>query len=109
MRSQYDERVNILNDRIKEEKEAKEKEQLARKAAEEKAKKAEEVARKEEEEARKAEEEKIFLNIETLVEFGIKGKEIEQRLSSKLGMSAEQAKDWIRKYAEYKTSRGSQI
>ena len=42
MRSQYDERVNILNDRIKEEKEAKEKEQLARKAAEEQAKKAEE-------------------------------------------------------------------
>ena len=100
MRSQYDERVNILNDRIKEEKEAKEKERLARKAAEEKAKKAEEGARK-------AEEEKIFLNIETLVEFGIKCKEIEQRLSSKLGMSAEQAKDWIRKYAEYKTSRGS--
>lgn len=85
-----------MNDRIKEEKEAKEKEQLARKAAEEKAKKAEEIARKAEEEARKVEEEKIFLNIETLVEFGIKGKEIEQRLSSKLGMSAEQAKDWIR-------------
>lgn len=90
-----------MNDRIKEEKEAKEKERLARKAAEE-------GARKAEEEARKAEEEKIFLNIETLVEFGIKGKEIEQRFSTKFGMSTEQAKDWIRKYEEYKTSRGSQ-
>ena len=90
-----------MNDRIKEEKEAKEKERLARKAAEE-------GARKAEEEARKAEEEKIFLNTETLVEFGIKGKEIEQRFSTKFGMSTEQAKDWIRKYEEYKTSRGSQ-
>ena len=98
-----------MNDRIKEEKEAKEKERLARKAAEDGARKAEEEARKAEEEARKAEEEKIFLNIETLVEFGIKGKEIEQRFSTKFGMSTEQAKDWIRKYAEYKTSRGSQI
>ena len=98
MRSQYDERVNILNDRIKEEKEAKEKEQLARKAAEEQAQKAEEGASK-------AEEEKIFLNIETLVEFGIKDKEIEQSLSIKFGMSTDQAKDWIRKYAEYKTNK----
>ena len=98
MRSQYDERVNILNDRIKEEKEAKEKERLARKAAEEKAKKAEEGARK-------AEEEKIFLNIETLVEFGIQGKEIEQRLSTNFVMATDQAKDWIRKYAEYKTNK----
>lgn len=95
MRSQYDERVNILNDRIKEEKEAKEKERLARKAAEE--------------QAQKEEQEKIFSNIDTLLEFNVKGKEIEQRLSTKFGMSTDQAKDWIRKYAEYKTSGGSQI
>ena len=105
MRSQYDERVNILNDRIKEKKQAKEKEQLARKAAEEQAQKAEEGASKAEEEAQKEEQEKIFLNIETLVEFGIKDKEIEQRLSTKFGMSTDQAKDWIRKYAEYKTNK----
>ena len=86
--------MNILNDRIKEEKEAKEKERLARKAAEE--------------QAQKEEQEKIFSNIDTLLEFNIKGKEIEQRLSTKFGMSTDQAKDWIRKYAEYKTSRGSQ-
>lgn len=91
MRSQYDERVNILNDRIKEEKEAKEKERLARKAAEE--------------QAQKEEQEKIFSNIDTLLEFNVKGKEIEQRLSTKFGMSTDQAKDWIRKYAEYKTNK----
>ena len=105
MRSQYDERVNILNDRIKEEKEAKEKERLARKAAEEKAKKAEEGARKAEEQAQKEEQEKIFSNIDTLLEFNVKGKEIEQHLSTKFGMSTDQAKDWIRKYAEYKTNK----
>ena len=86
MRSQYDERVNILNDRIKEEKEAKEKERLARKAAEEKAKKAEEGARK-------AKEENVFLRIEHLSESGIKGEDLEQKLSSKLSISTEQAKD----------------
>lgn len=43
--------------------------------------------------ARKAEEEKIFLNIETLVEFEIKGEDLEQKLSSKLSISTEQAKD----------------
>ena len=59
--------------------------------------------------ARKAKEENVFLRIEHLSESGIKGEDLEQKLSSKLSISTEQAKDWIRKYEEYKTSRGSQI
>lgn len=56
--------------------------------------------------ARKAKEENVFLRIEHLSKSGIKGEDLEQKLSSKLSISTEQAKDWIRKY---KTSRGSQI
>ena len=56
--------------------------------------------------ARKAKEENVFLRIEHLSESGIKGEDLEQKLSSKLSISTEQAKDWIRKY---EISRGSQI
>ena len=48
--------------------------------------------------ARKAKEENVFLRIEHLSESGIKGEDLEQKLSSKLSISTEQAKDWIRKY-----------
>lgn len=56
--------------------------------------------------ARKAKEENVFLRIEHFSESGIKGEDLEQKLSYKLSISTEQAKDWIRKY---KTSGGSQI
>lgn len=102
MRSQFDERVSILKDCLRDEKEAKEK-------ANKRAKEAEEQAKAAKEQAQKEEQEKIFSNIDTLLEFNVKGKEIEQRLSTKFGMTTEQAKAWIRKYEEYKTSRGSQI
>lgn len=91
MRSEYDERVNHLKNQI-------EQERIAREKAEERAKAAKEKAEAEE-------REKIFFNIETLIEFGMKGKEIENRLSTKLSMTAEEAKNWIKKYAEYKTNK----
>lgn len=43
--------------------------------------------------ARKAKKENVFLRIEHLSESGIKGEDLEQKLSSKLSISTEQAKD----------------
>ena len=71
---------------------------ICREEAEERAKAAKEKVEAEE-------REKIFFNIETLIEFGMKGKEIENRLSTKLSMTEKKKKNWIKKYAEYKTNK----
>lgn len=91
MRSEFDERVNALNDKLR-----KVKAELA---------KAEDEKLKAEREKQRAEEEKILTAIDLLVELQVNGKEIENELCEKFSMTKNDAAMWIRRYAENKTKK----
>lgn len=98
MRSEFDERVNALNDKLR-----KVKAELAK--AEDEKLKAEREKQRAEDEKLRAEEEKILTAIDLLVELKVNGKEIKNELCEKFSMTKNDAAMWIRRYAENKTKK----
>ena len=105
MRSEFDERVNILDDKLRkvETELAKADERLQR--IKEEKQRAEEEKQRAEEEKQRAEEEKILTAIDLLVDLDIKGEDIENKLCKKFSMTKNEATAWIRRYVESKTKK----